>query len=178
MAYRKIAMVFLSLALCLCAACAKKAPEPEPEVPPAKPAPGPKLLLEYQELSQELQCDKQKLPVLDVEANTLEPERVAPGGEVHHRLVYAFCPAPGGQAQQGVLMRKLTLKGRTVFVDQDENFALVPGRSAVDAYFLVPTAAEPGTYVLEVEFKGARGQRGAKPLSFSVKEVLFIGSQP
>jgi hypothetical protein len=119
MAYRKIAMVFLSLALCLCAACAKKAPEPEPEVPPAKPAPGPKLLLEYQELSQELQCDKQKLPVLDVEANTLEPERVAPGGEVHHRLVYAFCPAPGGQAQQGVLMRKLTLKGRTVFVDQD-----------------------------------------------------------
>ncbi|MBI4803691.1 MAG: hypothetical protein HY795_00480 [Desulfovibrio sp.] len=175
MAYYQIAI--LALLLCLTPACVKKAPELAPE-PPAKPAPGPKLLLEYEALSRELQCDNLKLPMLALEANTLNPERVAPGGEVHHRFIYAFCPASGGGSEKGVLTRKLSLKGKTVFLDQDKDFILTPGRSAVDAFFLVPETAPPGTYVLELDFKEpAKGQRGSKPPSFNVKETLFIGTE-
>lgn len=177
MAYRKIAI--LALLLCLTPACVKKAPEQEPPPPPAKPEPGPKVLLDHEALSRELQCDKLKLPMLALEANTLSPERVAPGGELHHRIVYAFCPAPGGGSEKGILLRKLSLKGKVVFQDQDRNFVLTPGRSAVDAFILVPEAAPPGTYVLEVDYRGGqKGPHGPKPLSFSAKEVLFIGTEP
>ena len=128
MAYHQVAI--LALLLCLSPACVKKAPEQEP-APPTKPVPGPKLLLEHEALSKELQCDRLKLPLLALEANTLSPERVAPGGEVHHRLTYAFCPTPGSGPEKGVLLRKLSLKGKVVFLDQDKNFVLTPGRSAV-----------------------------------------------
>ncbi len=172
MAYHQV--VILALLLFLTPACVKHVPDQEP-APPTKPAPGPKLLLEHEALSQELQCDTLKLPLLVVEGNTLNPERVAPGGEVHHRIIYAFCPDPGRGPETGVLLRKLSFKGRTVFLDQDKSFVLVPGRSAVDAYFLVPEDAPPGAYVLEVDYRGpAVGLHGSKPLSFNVKEILVI----
>lgn len=176
MAYHQVAI--LALLLFLTPACVKPVPQQEP-APPAKPAPGPKLLLEHEALSRELQCDTLKLPMLLLEANILNPGRVAPGNELHHRFVYAFCPAPGGEPEKGALMRKLSLKGKIVFLDQDKEFILTPGRSAVDVYFLVPETAPPGTYVLELDYKGpARGPHGQRPLSFSVKEALFIGTEP
>jgi hypothetical protein len=176
MAYYQIAI--LALLLCLTPGCVKKAPDQEPPPPPAKPDPGPKVLLEHEALSRELQCDQLKLPMLSLEANILKPSRVAPGSELHHRFVYAFCPASDGGPEKGTLMRKLSLKGKIVFLDQDKDFILTPGRSAVDAFFLVPEGAPPGTYVLELDFKGAgKGPHGAKPLSFSAKEILFINAE-
>jgi hypothetical protein len=179
MANHKIAAL-LALLVCLAPACAKKPPEEPPEPPPAKPAPGPKLLLGYEELFREIHCDQQKLPLVEVESNALSPERVEPGGEVHHRLIYAFCPAQGGGPEKGVLTRKLTLKGKTVFLDQDDSFVLTPGRTAVDAFFLVPQAAQPGAYVLEVDFRpaGKGRQSSAKPFFGPLKEALLIGVDP
>jgi len=177
MAYRQV--ILLALLLCLAPACVKKAPAPEAPPPaPVRPEPGSKLLLDHEALSRELGCDAVALPLVNVERNALNPERVDPGGEVHHRLVYAFCPADKTQPETGTLTRRLLLKGRAVFVDQTRDFTLVPGRSAVDAFFLVPPAATPGTYLLEVEYRGARHAKGGKAVTFSAKEVLFIGREP
>jgi len=177
MAYHQV--VLLAFLLCLSPACVKKAPEQEAAPPaPTRPEPGPKLLLGHEALSRELGCESAQLPLVNVEKNALNPERVDPGGEVHHRLVYAFCPADKTQPETGTLTRKLTLKGRTVFVDQTRDFTLTPGRTAVDAFFLVPPGATPGTYLLEVEYRGARHGKNGRAVTFTAKEVLFIGQEP
>lgn len=171
MAHRQIACLALAALLTLLAACPKP-PPPAPPAEEAKPAPGAKLLLAHEALARELNCPALQLPFLLVEKNALNPERVKPGGEVHHRLVYAFCPAGDAKEEPGTLTRRLTLKGKTVFLDQTRDFALVPGRSAVDAFFLVPEAAQPGAYVLEVSYKSS--SKGKLAPGFSVKEVLVV----
>jgi hypothetical protein len=171
MAHRQVASLALAALLALLAACPKP-PPPAPPVEEAKPAPGAKLLLSHEALSREINCPSLQLPFLLVEKNALSPERIKPGGEVHHRLVYAFCPAGDAKEESGTLTRRLTLKGKTVFLDQTRDFALAPGRSAVDAFFLVPESAPPGAYVLEVGYKSSG--RGKSAPGFSVKETLVV----
>ncbi len=178
MANRQIALLALFMLL-LVPACAKKTVEAPPPAPPAKPAPGPKLLLGAEELAKEIGCDRLQLPVLELEGNTLKPERVQPGAEVHHQIIYVFCPDPDKAPEKGTLTRKLTLKGKTVFLDKEENFIVKPGRSAVDAFFQVPDTAPPGTYVLEVDFHSVtKAKKGQKPPSFNSKEILVVEEKP
>lgn len=167
------ALVAVLAALALCA-CAPKAPAPEP---PAKPAPGSKLMTPAGEVFTALDCAKKPLPFLLLESNTLTPNPTSPGTELHHRMVYVFCPAPGGQAETGTLTRSLSLKGKRVFSDVTKPFDVTPGRVAVDAFLTVPPGAEPGNYVYGVEYVSdaeAKKRKLAQALTIDEKIDLTI----
>lgn len=147
MAQRLLPLVVFLLALL--GACT---PKPAPAPAPAKIEPGSKLLAPAATVATALDCAKKPLPFLVLEQNTLTPNPAKPGAELHHRLVYAFCPAASGRPETGTLIRSLRFKGKTVFSDTTKDFAVTPGRVAVDAFLTVPAEAEAGTYVYAVEY--------------------------
>jgi len=173
MAFRKALLaVFM---ICALAACVKKAPPQAPQAP-ERPAPGSKVLAPAEETFAALQCADKPLPLLIVESDVLTPNPAVPGTELHHRLIYSFCPKPGGKPVTGALTRSLSLNGTTVFSDVTKDVVIIPGRVAVDAYLTVPAAAEPGTYAYKVEFvrdSEAKTRKAARVNSFE-DEIEFV----
>jgi hypothetical protein len=164
---------------CLLAACAQKAPPPQVQAP-ARPEPGSKTVTPGEAVFAALECAQKPLPLLLVEQNTLTPNPAAPGAELQHHLVYAFCPRPGDKPETGTLTRSLSLQGKKIFSDVTKAFPVTPGRVAVDAYLTVPPGAAPGTYVYAVEYVSdaeAGKRKLARVLSFEDKIELVLGKK-
>lgn len=160
---------FAAVAACLLAACAQKTPPPQVQAP-AKPDPGSKIITPAEDVFAALGCADKPLPLLVVESDTLTPNPAVPGSEIHHRLVYAFCPKPGDKTETGTLTRTLSLMGKTVFSDVTAGVTVLPGRVAVDAYLTVPAGAQPGTYSYTVEYLSdaeAKKRKLARVISFT-----------
>ena len=169
----------LALLLCLCAASC--APKPAPVSPKASPVAGSRLLTPAEAVFASLDCANKPLPYLVLEENKLTPNPARPGDQLLHRMVYAFCPAPGGKAETGVLTRSLFMNGKPVFSDVTRDFAVAPGRTAVDAVIVVPAAAAPGTYVYAVEYVSnseARKRKLARALTLDEKLDLVLTGKP
>jgi hypothetical protein len=169
--YRLLVLLVVALMTVSCAP--KAAPPPAPE----KPAPGSKLQTSAEAVFTSLDCAKKPLPYLVFEHNSLTPNPARPGEELRHRLVYAFCPAPSGQAEAGTLTRALSYKGKVIFSDVTKDFPITPGRVAVDAYLAVPAEAEPGLYAYTLEYVSnteVRKRKLARTLSFDEKIDLIL----
>jgi hypothetical protein len=167
MAFRNVLLA--TVAACLLAACAQKTPPPQVQAP-TRPEPGSKIVAPAEEVFAALSCADKPLPLLVVESDTLTPNPAAPGTELQHRLVYAFCPKPGDKPETGALTRSLSLKGKTVFSDVTAGVTVLPGRVAVDAYLTVPAGAQPGTYTYTVEYLSdaeAKKRKAARVISFT-----------
>ena len=54
--------------------------------------PGQELVDLPAKVERQYDCDEKKLPFFRLEKNELNPNRVRPGGEFNHRMVYAMCP--------------------------------------------------------------------------------------
>lgn len=143
-------IIMLLLALCLAAVSCSPKPTPTQSAP--QPKAGSTLMTSAEAVFAALDCAKKPLPLIALEDNSLTPNPAKPGSQLVHHLVYAFCPAPGGKADTGVLTRSLYYNGKQVFADVTRDFTLTPGRVAVDAVIAVPAEAPPGKYVYAVEY--------------------------
>lgn len=79
-----------------------------------------------------------------------------------------------------MLTRSLFLDGKPVFSDVTRDFAVAPGRTAVDAGIVVPAAA-PGTYAYAVEYVSnseARKRKLARALTLDEKLDLVLTRKP
>ena len=59
---------------------------------------------------EEYDCENQKRPFFIVEKNELMPEKVVPGGDFGHRLVYVMCPKHPTEVVQGTLSTRIRFK--------------------------------------------------------------------
>lgn len=178
---RRMTRRYTILTLLLCLFAVSCAPKPAPVPLPAKPVAGSKLLTPADAVFTSLDCANKPLPFLILEENRLSPNPAKPGEELLHRMVYAFCPAPGGKAEAGTLTRSLSLNGKQVFSDLTRDFTVTPGRTAVDAVIVVPAAAAPGAYVYAVEYVSngeARKRKLARTLTLDEKLDLVLTGKP
>jgi hypothetical protein len=118
-------------------------------------------------VAQELGCGVPGAPLARSERSSVLPERPRPGTELHHRWVYAACPAPGEQLA-GTLTRRLVQDGRTVFEDRVP-LSLRPGRWALEVFIGIPREAQAGAYRMELRFE-RRGLLLSEPASFAVAQ--------
>ncbi len=140
-----------------------------------QPRAGSRLLAGGDAVFASLDCARKPLPFIVLEQNTLAPSPAKPGSQLLHHMVYAFCPAAGGKADTGVLTRSLYFNGRQVFSDATRDFALTPGRVAVDAVISVPQEAPPGTYVYAVEYvSNAEAQKRKLARTLTLDEKLDL----
>jgi hypothetical protein len=117
---------------------------------------------------QEYDCDSQKLPFFIVEENELVPQRVKPGGEFNHRMIYVMCPETPTQVVAGQFATRIRFKGDPIVNSTVDAYEILPGRWVVDSFVEIPDSAEPGVYAYEVMFEG-RGLTFEKSLTFLVK---------
>lgn len=169
MARHSVAIMLLLLALA--AGCAAKKAE-------ERPAPGQKSLATAEAVRAELGCEGRKTPLLVLESNEAKPAVIRPGQEIHHHMVYAFCPGPaqGQGAAKARLTRSVYAKNRPVLTDTDPAFEIRPGRWAVDAYIQTPENAPAGDYELEAECRpeASPAGRDQTPQSFKNRVGLRI----
>jgi hypothetical protein len=178
MASHQVIALAIVAAIALCG-CKKQMPEPDAAPPRAetKIEAGLKPLASAESVAREYRCgDMALLPFVAIEQNKLLPEKVKAGDQVLHKLVYAFCPGKDGAPASGVLLRRITHKGKTIATDETKNFTLTPGRFIVDVYYQIPPTAKPGLYTVEASFASEGGKRGqtAPVASFAVKETFTV----
>lgn len=101
-------------------------------------------------VARELGCGAQHTAAARLESSTVLPERPRAGREINHRLVIASCPLSGDDPP-GVLTRRFTHQGRTLFEDSMP-YTMKPGRWSLDVFVGIPDQAPPGPYRLEVKF--------------------------
>jgi len=118
--------------------------------------PGEKLADMPDEVAQQYACGKKKhKPFFVLERNEINPDRLTPGSEFNHRVVYAMCPKHLTQVVDGTLHTRILFKGRVIVDDEVKRFEIKPGRWVVDSFVRLPDAAEPGIYALELRFQSA-----------------------
>ncbi len=115
--------------------------------------PGQRLLDLPEPVAQKYGCGKRKLPHFELEQNEINPNRIHPGGQINHRIVYALCPRRPTEVVTGTLVTRVRFKGRIVLRDRIPDFELKPGRWSVDAFLRLPESAESGVYALEIHFE-------------------------
>ncbi len=167
-----------TLLFLLCLTAASCAPKPTPPQSPPQPKVGSTLVAPAEAVFASLDCARKPLPFVSLEQNTLTPNPATPGSQLLHHMVYAFCPAAGGKADAGVLTRALFYNGKQVFSDVTRDFALTPGRVAVDAVIAVPPEAPAGKYVYAVEYVSnaeAGKRKPARTLTLDEKLDLVLG---
>lgn len=167
----------ITLLLALCLTAASCAPKQTPPQSAPQPKAGSTLMTSAEAVFAALDCAKKPLPFIALEDNSLTPNPAKPGSQLVHHLVYAFCPAPGGKADAGVLTRSLYYNGKQVFSDATRDFVLTPGRVAVDAVIAVPPEAQPGKYVYAVEYVSnaeAGKRKPARTLTLDEKLELAL----
>ena len=118
--------------------------------------PGEKLKSFPDAVWEEYDCDTQKRPFLVVEKSDLVPNRLKPGGEFAHRLVYSMCPQHSTEVVRGRLQMSIRFKGALIVRDADFSYEIKPGRWVVDSFIALPENAEPGVYAYEVEFDSSQ----------------------
>lgn len=126
-------------------------------------SPGEKNVDLPEEVADEYHCDKRPLPFFEVEEYQVLPQRVKPGGELSHRLVYVMCPRARTEVLPGTLTTRVLFKGREIVTDS-VRYELKPGRWRKDQTVQLPSTAAPGVYSLDLEFAvaGARGGDGSR----------------
>ncbi len=129
--------------------------------------PGQKLLDLPEEVEEYYACAGRDLPHLELERNELNPNRIQPGGELNHRIVYALCPRRSTEVVTGTLTTQVRFRGRVVVRERVPDFEFKPGRWSVDSFVKLPEAAEAGIYALEIRFEGGP-VRLAESLTFGV----------
>ena len=120
-----------------------------------------------EEVAQEYGCDEKELPHFEIEKIELLPNRLRPGEEFNHRLVYALCPRSPTAVVAGTLHTRILHRGRAIVNEQDPSYEFKPGRWIVDAFVTVPENASVGIYAMELEFEG-RDLRFRERLTFAV----------
>lgn len=111
---------------------------------------GEKRMDDAAKVSREMNCGTPGATAARIEASEVLPERPKPGREIAHRIVLAACPLVA-EAMSGLLTRRITHQGRTLFEDS-EPFTVKPGRWSVDVFVGIPVQAQPGPYRLTVRF--------------------------
>ena len=109
-----------------------------------------------EEVAAEYECSGRRLPFVAIESFELVPPRVAAGGEMNHRMVYALCPAAPTEVVEGRLSEQIRFKGALIHREIRERYELRPGRWVVDATVELPGDAEAGVYAYEMEFESGR----------------------
>jgi hypothetical protein len=117
--------------------------------------PGEKILDFPAAVATEFDCAKKKLPWFKLEKLEVWPKRLAPGGELGHRLVYVLCTAGPTDVVTGPLVTRVLYRGEPVLSDTVKKYDLRPGRWQVDVFVKVPATAPDGLYALELGFAGA-----------------------
>ena len=114
--------------------------------------PGEKLLDFPAAVSKEFGCAKRKLPWFKLEESEIWPERVTPGDELGHRMVYVLCTGGATKVVTGQLETRILFRGKTLVSDPQQAYDLRPGRWRVDVFVKIPPNAANGIYALELEF--------------------------
>ena len=120
-----------------------------------------------EEVAEEYGCGERPLPFFEIEKLELLPNRLRPGEEFNHRLVYVLCPESPTAVVAGTLNTRILHRGRAIVDEQDEAYEFKPGRWVVDAFVTVPLGAEIGVYAMEIAFRGS-GLRFTERLTFAV----------
>ncbi|MBW2267547.1 MAG: hypothetical protein JRH16_03135 [Deltaproteobacteria bacterium] len=115
----------------------------------------------------EYACDGSKLPFFELETNELIPPQLKAGSRFNHRMVYVLCPVRPTAVVTGRLVTRIRFRGDPIVQERTEAYEIKPGRWVVDSEITLPSAAEPGVYAYEVEFRGD-GLRFTKSLTFVV----------
>ena len=114
--------------------------------------PGQELVDLPEKVERQYDCKEKKLPFFRLEKNELNPNRVRPGGEFNHRMVYAMCPRNPTEVVEGTLVTRIRFKGRPIVTETLDPFEIKPGRWIVDSFIALPENAEVGVYALELHF--------------------------
>jgi hypothetical protein len=117
---------------------------------------------------EEYDCSHRALPFFKIERTELVPNRLRPGQEFDHRLVYVLCPERPTEVTQGSLDTRILFRGRPIVSEHDPSYELRPGRWIVDAFVEVPAQAEVGVYSMELEFASS-ALRFRRSLTFAVE---------
>lgn len=107
------------------------------------------------EVAREYACDEKELPYFEIEKLELLPDRLHPGEEFNHRLVYALCTRKPTAVVSGTLHTRILHRGLAIVDERDPAYEFKPGRWIVDAFVTVPENAEVGIYAVELEFEGS-----------------------
>ena len=130
--------------------------------------PGERLKAFPEKVWSQYECDRKRLPFLEIEQMDLSPRRLRPGQEFSQRLVYALCPERPSGVVTGELDTRILYRGRTIVQQHTPSYDLKPGRWVVDAFVQLPDDAEGGIYAFEVRFR-SRKLNFKKTLSFAVE---------
>ncbi|MCA1481516.1 hypothetical protein, partial [Bradyrhizobium sp. NBAIM08] len=79
----------------------------------------------------------------------VEPERIRPGGEVHRRIVYTYCPRVAGKVARGTVRTSVYLGRQRLATSSKTGFPIIPGTYTYDASVRMPADAAEGIYTLE-----------------------------
>lgn len=115
-------------------------------------APGEQLRDLPEAVAAEYHCATKVLPHIEIEGSELLPERVEPGQELNHRLIYALCPTGPTEVVRGHLETRIRHKGEAFVIERIDDYELKPGRWVIDAFIALPADAETGVYALELAF--------------------------
>ncbi len=118
-------------------------------------------------VAEEYGCDSRHLPFFSIERHELIPNRVSPGSNLSHRLVYVLCPATPTDVIVGTLRTRVLFEGKAI-VSQAVDEKLRPGRWVLDAFVSLPESAAPGVYAMDVRFESRKGNLSSQ-IPFLVK---------
>lgn len=107
-----------------------------------------------EEVAREYACEEKQLPHFTIERLELLPNRLRPGQEFNHRLIYALCPRHPTGVVSGTLHTRILHRGRVIVNEQDPAYEFKPGRWIVDTFVTVPENARVGIYAMELQFEG------------------------
>lgn len=133
--------------------------------------PGEELVSLPGKVEEKYDCESRHLPYFVLERNEINPDRLRPGAEFNHRLVYALCPTSPTAVVVGKLRTRIRFRGRVLVDDRGQRFEIKPGRWAVDAFVRLPDDAEAGVYALEVDFE-------SKQVAFSETATFGVDGAP
>lgn len=112
---------------------------------------GNKLLKMSAETVRDEGCRTLPLPFLRLVGSEIYPSRAAPGQTLHHRMIYALCPARPGTTVTATLTKRLFSSGRLILDEPNTRYQFRPGTWADDDEIVVPLSATKGKYAMEVE---------------------------
>ena len=118
--------------------------------------PGQQLLDSPEEVWQQYDCGRMRLPFLAIEVNQLIPPRLRPGQEFNHRLTYAMCARESSEKIIGKLYTRIYLRGQLIVNDVDASYAMRSGRWRVDTFIMLPADVAIGMYSMELQFVSQR----------------------
>ncbi|MEN8183040.1 MAG: hypothetical protein ABFS46_10955 [Myxococcota bacterium] len=120
-----------------------------------------------EEVAEEYGCRDKPLPFFEIEKLELLPNRLRPGEEFNHRIVYVLCPKSPTAVVAGTLHTRILHRGRAIVDERDQGYEFKPGRWVVDAFVTVPLGADIGIYAMEIAFQGT-DLRFTERLTFAV----------